>query len=151
MNPPAYGLKVVEISRGRFEARICEQISGHSTLEAVIGAMLAARAALPSEFTKLHREMQKIARSDTVCQRLMSVPDVGARVATTYRSAVDDPARFGKSSRVDAYFGLIPGKYQSGETSSTGYGMTLPGLSRFCGSSAAFSRRINAISTSDRT
>ena len=115
-----YGLKVGEVSRGRFETRIRELISGHSTLETVIGAMLAARAALWSAFTELHREMLKIARADKVCRRLMSVPGVGALVAVTYRSAVDDPARFGKSSTVGAYFGLTPKKYQSGETDRDG-------------------------------
>ena len=47
-------------------------------------------------------------------------PGVGALVALTYRSAVDDPSRFGKSSTVGAYFGLTPKKYQSGETDVTG-------------------------------
>jgi transposase len=60
--------------------------------------------------------MLKIARADEVCRRLMSPPGVGALVALTYRSAVDDPARFGKSSTVGAYCGLTPKKYQSGET-----------------------------------
>jgi len=115
-----YGLKVGDVSRGRFEARIRELTSGHVVLETVIGAMLAARAALWSEFTKLHREMLKIARADKVCHRLMSTPGVGALVALTYRSAVDDPARFGKSSTVGAYFGLTPKKYQSGETNRDG-------------------------------
>jgi transposase len=115
-----YGLKVGEVSRGRFEARIRELTAGHTVLEAVIGAMLTARSALWSEFTKLHREMLKIARADKVCQRLMSTPGVGALVAVTYRSAVDDPARFGKSSTVGAYFGLTPKKYQSGETDRDG-------------------------------
>lgn len=101
-----YGLKVGEVSRGRFEARIQELIVGHATLETVIGAMLAARATLWGEFTKLHREM--------------STPGVGALVALTYRSAVDDPTRFGKSSTVGAYFGLTPKKYQSGETDRDG-------------------------------
>ena len=93
-----YGLKVGEVSRGRFEARIQELIAGHATLSTVIGGMLAARTTLWNEFTKLHREMLKIARADKVCQRLMSTPGVGALVALTYRSAVDDPTRFGKSS-----------------------------------------------------
>src|SRR5512136_1962946 len=46
-----YGLKVGEVSRGRFEARIRELTAGHAILEAVIGAMLAARMALWNEFT----------------------------------------------------------------------------------------------------
>ncbi|MGJ0513415.1 hypothetical protein [Methylocystis sp.] len=64
-----YGLKVGEVSRGRFEARIRELTAGHAILETVIGAMLAARMALWNEFTRLHREMLKIARADRVCRR----------------------------------------------------------------------------------
>jgi transposase len=115
-----YGLKVGEVSRGRFEARIRELTAGHAILETVIGAMLAAWMALWNEFTRLHREMLKIARADRVCRRLMSAPGVGALVALTYRSAVDDPSRFEKSSAIGAYFGLTPKKYQSGETDRDG-------------------------------
>lgn len=115
-----YGLKVGEVSRGRFEARIRELIEGHEMLGAVIGAMLQARGALWNEFTRLHRAMLKITRADPVCQRLMSAPGVGALVAITYRSAVDDPGRFEKSRTVGAYFGLTPKKYQSGETDFDG-------------------------------
>src|ERR1700688_1228297 len=81
-----FGLKVGEVSRGRFEARIRALAEGNTMLEAVIGAMMQARAALWSEFTRLHREMLKIARADHVFQRLMSAPGVGALVAITYRS-----------------------------------------------------------------
>lgn len=115
-----FGFKVGEVSRGRFEARVRELADGHAMLEMVIGAMLQARAALWSEFTRLHREMLKIARTDPICRRLMSTPGVGALVALTYRSAVDDPVRFGKSRTVGAYFGLTPKKYQSGETDLDG-------------------------------
>lgn len=115
-----YGLKVGAVSRGRFEARIRELTEGHAMLEAVIGAMLQARASLWNEFTRLHREMLKIARADRVCRRLMSAPGVGALVAITYRTAVDDPGRFAKSRTVGAYFGLTPKKYQSGETDLDG-------------------------------
>ncbi len=89
-------------------------------LETVIGAMLQARAILWSEITRLHREMLKIARADRVCLQLMSAPGVGALVAITYRSAVDDPGRFEKSRTVGAYFGLTPKKCQSGETDIDG-------------------------------
>ncbi|MBO9136927.1 IS110 family transposase (plasmid) [Rhizobium sp. B230/85] len=115
-----YGLKVGEVSRGRFEARILELVEGHPVLKTVIGAMLQARLALWTEFTKMHREMLKIVRQDRICQRLMTTPGVGALVAITYRSAVDDPTRFAKSQTVGAYFGLTPKKYQSGETDLDG-------------------------------
>jgi transposase len=48
------------------------------------------------------------------------VPGVGALVAVTFTSAVDDPARFRRSRAVGAHFGLTPKKYQSGETDVTG-------------------------------
>ena len=115
-----YGLKVGVVSRGRFEARIRELTEGHTMLETVIGAMLQARASLWNEFTRLHREMLKIARADQICRQLMSAPGVGALVAITYRTAVDDPGRFAKSRTVGAYFGLTPKKYQSGETDIDG-------------------------------
>ena len=57
-----YGLKVGEVSRGRFEMPIRELIAGHVTLETVIGSMLAARTASWNESTKLHREMLDPAR-----------------------------------------------------------------------------------------
>ncbi len=94
------GLKVGEVSKGRFAARIEELISGHAMLEAVIGAMLTARAGLQAEFMRLHRQMLAIVRGDAVCRRLMTVPGVGALVAVTVRTAVDDPARFGSSKAV---------------------------------------------------
>ncbi len=114
------GLKVGEVSKGRFAARIEELISGHAMLEAVIGAMLTARAGLQAEFMRLHRQMLAIVRGDAVCRRLMTVPGVGALVAVTVRTAVDDPARFGSSKALGAHFGLTPKKYQSGATDVTG-------------------------------
>lgn len=50
----------------------------------------------------------------------MSTLGVGALVALTYRSAIEDPTRFGKSSTVGAYLGLTYKKYQSGETDRDG-------------------------------
>lgn len=115
-----FGLKVGEVSRGRFETRVQELIHGQAMLETVIGTMLQARAALWRDFTALHRQMLKVVRADPICRRLMSVPGVGALVAVTYRSAVDDPGRFGSSKAVGAHFGLTPKKYQSGETDIDG-------------------------------
>ena len=115
-----FGLKVGPISRGRFEARILELVDGHATLEEVIGAMLAARAALEAEFKRLHRALLALVRDDPVCRQLMSVPGVGAIVAITFKSGVDDPARFRRSRDVGPHFGLTPRKYQSGELDVTG-------------------------------
>jgi transposase len=115
-----FGLKVGLISKGQFAARVRLLVSGHGMLEQLIEPMLRAREALRAEHAKLHRQMLAIVRTDEVCRRLMTVPGVGALVAITFKSAVDDPSRFTSSKAVGAHFGLTPRKYQSGETDVTG-------------------------------
>jgi transposase len=115
-----FGLKVGEVSKGRFAARVRELVTGQPMLERVIEPMLRAREALRSEYHVLHRAILDIVRADETCRRLMTVPGVGALVAITFTSAVDDPARFSRSRMVGAHFGLTPRKYQSGETDVTG-------------------------------
>jgi transposase len=115
-----FGLKVGEVSKARFAARVRELAAGHAMLETVTGAMLAAREGLLAEFMRLHRRMLAIVRADVVCRRLMTAPGVGALVAITFRTAVDDPGRFRSSKAVGAHFGLTPKRYQSGETDVIG-------------------------------
>src|SRR5215208_6756896 len=115
-----FGLKVGEVSKAKFAARIRELAAGHEMLETVVGAMLTAREGLLAEFMRLHRRMLAIVRADVVCRRLMTAPGVGALVSITFRTAVDDPGRFGASKAVGAHFGLTPKRYQSGETDVTG-------------------------------
>ncbi len=92
-----FGLKVGAISKGKFEARIRELVAGQAMLERVAAPLLRARAALRAEYTTLHRDLLRTVREDDVCGRLMTVPGVGAVVAMTFRSAIDQPGRFANS------------------------------------------------------
>ena len=83
-------------------------------------ALLAARGTLFEQWQKLEKRLRSLAREDARVRRLMTAPGVGAIVALTYASAIDDPARFRSSKAVGAHFGLTPKKYQSGETDVTG-------------------------------
>jgi len=115
-----FGRKVGPVSKGRFAARIRELVTGQPMLERVVEPMLRAREALSKEFHALHRAMLDLVRNDSLCRRLMTVPGVGAVVAVTFTTAIDDPARCRRSRAVGAHFGLTPKKYQSGETDVTG-------------------------------
>lgn len=115
-----FGMKVGPISKGRFAARVRELIAGHAMLESVMEAMLRARDAMRQEVNRLHRQVLTMVRDDAVCHRLMTVPGVGAVVALTFKSAVDEPGRFRSSKTVGAHFGLTPRRYKSGETDITG-------------------------------
>jgi transposase len=115
-----FGLKVGPATPRRFAGRIKELVAGLATLEVVAAALLAAHAVLLREFAGLEKRVRTMARSDARTRLLMSAPGVGAIVALTYVSAIDDPARFKSSKGVGAHFGLTPKKYQSGEKDITG-------------------------------
>lgn len=110
-----FGLKVGAISRGRFEHRIRELADGNLMLKTATAPMLRARASLRQELAGLEKLVRQMAQADPVCVRLMTMPGVGAVVALTYRSAVDDPARFTSSKNVGPWVGLTPSRNQSGE------------------------------------
>ncbi|WP_043839719.1 IS110 family transposase [Muricoccus aerilatus] len=115
-----FGLKLGEVGKARFEARVRELVAGQRTLESLAEPMLRARAALRAEYAALHREVLRIVRVDDECRRMMTVPGVGAIVAMTFKAAVDDPSRFKHSRDVGAHFGLTPRRYQSGEVDRSG-------------------------------
>jgi transposase len=121
-----FGLKVGAISRGRFEQRIRELVTGNPMLECAAEPMLRARAALRRELAGLERRVRQLAQDDPACLRLMSMPGVGAVVALTFRSAVDDPGRFTSSRNVGPWVGLTPSRNQSGERDVSG-GITKAG------------------------
>jgi len=116
----AFGLKVGQVTDKTFEARIRNLVTGHAMLEQIAEAMLAARATLLIQFNKLHKAVLDIVRHDEVCRRFMTTPSVGAIVAITYKSALDDPSRIKKSRNAGPLFGLTPKRYQSGQTDVTG-------------------------------
>lgn len=121
-----FGLKVEAISRGRFELSIRELAKGNAMLETATAPMLRARASLRQELAGLEKLVRQMAQDDPVCMRLMTMPGVGAVVAPTYRSAIDDPARFTSSKNVGPWVGLTPSRNQSGERDVSG-GITKAG------------------------
>jgi transposase len=115
-----FGLKVGATTSRRFAERIKQLVAGHSTLEVVAEALLAAHAVLLREFNGFERRVRTMARHDAKARLLMSAPGVGTMVSLTFASAIDDPGRFKSSKQVGAHFGMTPKKYQSGETDYTG-------------------------------
>ncbi|WP_424138804.1 IS110 family transposase [Roseomonas chloroacetimidivorans] len=115
-----FGLKVGKTTPAQFGGRVRELVSGHTLLGQVADPMLRARDALRAEYAALHKQLLALVRDHHVCRRLMTAPGVGAVVAITFITGVDDPARFTRSKAVGAHFGLTPKRYQSGETDVAG-------------------------------
>lgn len=115
-----FGLRVPRLLRGRWDGAVRELIAGHPSLPDIIEPLLKARTALRDQLAIVDKRLRDVVRRDPVCQRLMSIPGVGAIVALTFRAAVDQPERFRSSRSVGACFGLTPRRYQSGESDRTG-------------------------------
>ena len=54
------------------------------------------------------KALDKMGRRHPGVTLLRTIPGVGMRTAETIAAYIDDPKRFGRSSQVAAYFGLIP-------------------------------------------
>ena len=103
-----------------FDATVRQSIEKNTTLADSLIPLLDARLVLYQTFLKLDNQAKALVREDTVCQRLMTVPGVGAITALTFKAGVDDPTRFKRSRTVAAHFGLTPRRFQSGEIDNPG-------------------------------
>jgi transposase len=115
-----FGLRVPTLRRGSWADAVRALVGGHPTLPGIVEPLLQAREALRQQLAVLDRQVRDAARDDPVCRRLMTVPGVGAVVALTFRSSIDDPTRFRSSRSVGAFLGLTPRRYQSKETDRAG-------------------------------
>jgi transposase len=90
-------------------------------LQTVAEALLTAWQAIDSQVALLTRRLIGMARQNQAVKRLMTTPGVGALVALTYVSVIDQPERFARSSSGGAYLGLTPRRFQSGEEDYSGH------------------------------
>jgi transposase len=117
----AFGIKLGKVSEARFGERVESAIkASRPALLEMIGPLLELRVALRRCYAVLHRQVMATVRASAVCQHLMTAPSVGAVVALTYVTGVDDPRRFTRSRAVAPHFGLTPRKYASGEIDRNG-------------------------------
>lgn len=115
-----FGKVVGKVSDQRYEARVRELAADEFGLEEAVSALLAVRERLEQQIGALETRILSFAKDSNPCRRLMTIPGVGALTALSFVTAVDNPARFRRSSGVGAYFGLTPRRHQSGEIDRDG-------------------------------
>ena len=115
-----FGLAVGVVSKARFEERVWRLIDREPALEDAVGPLLQVRRALCLNIREVEGRIGKTVKQSDVCRRLMTVPGVGPMTALAFTTAIDDPARFGKSASVGAYLGLTPRRHQSGNVDWSG-------------------------------
>jgi transposase len=117
-----FGIKLPKrLGHGAFEPKVRPLIEADEALAHALLPMLDARLVLYHSFRELNNRTRHMANDDPVCQRLMTAPGVGFVTALTFKSGVDDPARFKRSRTVAAHFGLTPRRFQSGEIDFDGH------------------------------
>jgi len=70
---------------------------------------------LTAQIARSSAEIEKEAKSDALCRRLMSVPGVGPITATAFVSTVDEIGRFAHAEALESYVGLTPGENSSSQ------------------------------------
>lgn len=116
-----YGLKLGEVHRCKFAAKVDMLLADLPELRAAIWPLVEARTMMRKQAKDLDYQLEKRARKDEVCKRLMTIPGVGPIISLAYKATIDDPSRFKRSKAVPAHLGLTPRIYQSGETDRSGH------------------------------
>jgi transposase len=89
-------------------------------LLSVVAPLLAVMGQLNRQLTYSDERIEHLAVQDPRVPRLRSVPGVGPVTAAAFIAAIDDAQRFHHAHHLEAYLGLVPREYSSGDTQRRG-------------------------------
>ena len=97
-----------------FPARVRTHVAERSaTVPAYVEHVLVAVDKLTVEILAMDDLLEEAAKSDPICQWLMTAPGVGPSTAMRYTAAIDQVTRFPNAHRLQSYLGLTPGERSS--------------------------------------
>ena len=85
-----------------------------------LAPLRALWAPLAGEITAADARLAARAQQDPVVARLMTAPSIGPVTAMAFVATLDDVTRFRSAHQVEAYLGLTPREYSSGEQQRRG-------------------------------
>ena len=86
-----------------------------------LAPLVALWSPLQTELTAADARLTAVARTHPVVTRLMTMPSVGPITALAFVAALDDITRFHSAHQVQAYLGLVPSEYSSGDRRARGH------------------------------
>ena len=113
------GLRVAPGASPRFLARLAA-VELPLTLQAELRPLLALLRPLNEEIAAADARIAVLAEHDPLVARLTTAPGVGPVTATAFVATLDDVTRFAGAHQVEAYLGLVPTEYSSGEKQRRG-------------------------------
>jgi transposase len=90
-------------------------------LKAEIAPLLAVFESINRQLVWVDTRLEHLAKSDETVERLCTAPSVGPVTAAAFSSTVDDVQRFQSAHQVEAYLGLTPSEWSSGEKQCKGH------------------------------
>jgi transposase len=89
-------------------------------LRSLIAPLLAVMLPLNRQLAYCDDVIEHLAAQDPRIPRLRTVPSVGPIIAAAFLAAIDDAQRFRHAHQVEAYLGLVPREFSSGDTRRRG-------------------------------
>ena len=80
-----------------------------------LAPLVALWAPLDAEITTADARLRLLAKDHPVVTRLRSMPGIGPVTAIAFVASLDDVTRFHSAHQVQAYLGLVPSEYSSGD------------------------------------
>lgn len=105
------GIRIRSGMARHFSSRVRE----YGELPDYVVSQLKAIECLSEQIIEADQRIARIAKTDAVCRRLMTVPGVGAQTAVRFAATVDNVSRFANAHRLESYLGLVPGEYSSSD------------------------------------
>ena len=114
------GWSSASIERLRGQARPLAEVGLDALWRGQLWLELRVLEAVNVMLVELEMKLDALAEADVRCQRLMTIPGVGHRLAEAVAATLDRPERFRNGRQVGAYAGLTPKRYQSGQSDRQG-------------------------------
>ena len=114
-----HGYRVPSGSAEGFTQRV-QSLPLPGRLRSVVAPLLAVLRPLNQQLAYSDATIERLAVHDPRVRRLRSVPCVGPVTAAAFLAVVDDVGRFHHAHQLEAYLGLVPREYSSGETQHRG-------------------------------
>jgi len=114
-----HGYRVPSGSAGSFIDRV-RSLPLPGRLRLVVAPLLAVMGHLNQQLAYSDATIEHLAVQDPRVTRLRSVPSIGPVTAAAFLAAIDNVGRFHHAHQLQAYLGLVPREYSSGDTQRRG-------------------------------
>jgi transposase len=115
-----HGYRVPSGSAEAFVHRVAATMTLPGRLLSLIAPLLAVMQHLNRQLAYSDEAIEHVAAQDVRVQRLRSVPSIGPITAAAFVATLDDAQRFRHAHQVEAYLGLVPREFSSGESQRRG-------------------------------